>query len=116
VSRRRDETGAGTLLVAAMAGLLLVIGAALALVTAIVLDHRAAQSAADLTALAAARAVAEGDDACAIASATAAANGARISSCTVTGRIVEIEVVVPGPHWLGQGSDLAARSRAGPAP
>ena len=115
MSRRRDETGAGTILVTAMAGFLLVVGAALAVVTAMVVDHRAAQSAADLAALAAARGLAEGDDGCAIASATAAANGARISSCAVSGRIVEIEVVVPGPHWLGQASDLAARARAGPA-
>jgi secretion/DNA translocation related TadE-like protein len=103
-------------LVTAMAGLLVLIGAALAVVTAIVVDHRGAQSAADLAALAAARGLAEGGDGCAIASATAAANGARVTLCDVSGRVVYIEVVVPGPHWLGQRSDLAARSRAGPAP
>jgi secretion/DNA translocation related TadE-like protein len=116
VSSTRGETGAGTVLVMAMAGVLLLIGAALAVVTALVVDHRAAQSAADLAALAGARGLAEGDDGCAIASATAAANGARVTLCTVSGRIIDIEVVVPGPHWLGQRSDLAARSRAGPRP
>jgi secretion/DNA translocation related TadE-like protein len=115
VRRSRGETGSGTLVVTAMASLLLLIGAALAVVTAMVVDHRAAQSAADLAALAAARGLAEGGNGCAIASRTAAANGARITGCAVSGRIVDVEVVVRGPHWLGQGSDLAARSRAGPA-
>jgi hypothetical protein len=34
----------------------------------------------------------------------------------VTGRDVEVQVEVPGPHWLGQIADLGARSRAGPGP
>jgi phosphoribosylformylglycinamidine synthase PurS subunit len=32
------------------------------------------------------------------------------------GRVVDVEVEVPGPHWLRQTADLSARSRAGPAP
>jgi len=116
VSDRRSESGAATLLVVAMAGVLMLLGAALAVVTAMVAAHRAAQSAADLAALAAARGVALGGDGCAVATKVASANRARLTSCAVTGRIVAVEVVVAGPRWLGQSADLAARSRAGPAP
>jgi secretion/DNA translocation related TadE-like protein len=100
----------------AMAGLLLLLGAALAVVTAMVAAHRGAQSAADLVALAAARGVAAGGDGCDVARRIALANGARLASCAVSGRVVDVEVEVPGPHWLGQTADLSARSRAGPAP
>lgn len=113
---RRGQTGSATLLVVAMAGVLLLLGAGLAVVTALVAAHRAAQSAADLAALSGARGVASGGDGCAIAREVAAANGARLTLCAVSGRVVDVEVQVPGPHWLGQAADLAGRSRAGPAP
>jgi secretion/DNA translocation related TadE-like protein len=116
VSRRREERGAATVLVLAMAGVLVLLGAALVVVTAMVAAHRAAQSAADLAALAGARGVAEGRDGCEAAAHVAAANHARLIGCDVAGRIVEVAVAVPGPHWLSQSADLDARSRAGPAP
>jgi secretion/DNA translocation related TadE-like protein len=111
---RRDESGAATLLVVTMVGVLVLLGAALAVVTALVASHRAAQSAADLAALAGARGVASGSDGCAVATRVAAANGAQLAACAVTGRLVEVEVRVSGPHWLGQTADLDATSRAGP--
>jgi secretion/DNA translocation related TadE-like protein len=113
---RRDEAGSATLLVVAMAGVLLFLGAALAVVTAMVAAHRAAQAAADLAALAGAHGVAEGRDGCASAAQVAAANHANLTDCTVTGSIVDLQVEVAGPHWWGHTADLAARSRAGPAP
>ena len=76
MSRRRDESGSATLLVLAMAGVLMFLGAALAVVTAMVAAHRSAQAAADLSALAGARGVAEGRDGCASAAEVAAANRA----------------------------------------
>jgi secretion/DNA translocation related TadE-like protein len=100
----------------AMAGVLLLLGAALSVATAMVAAHRVAQSAADLAALAGARGVAAGDDGCEVARRIAAADGARLTHCAVTGRVVEVEVEAPGPRWLGQDADLSARSRAGPAP
>ena len=112
----RDETGSATLLVLVMVGVLVLLGAALAVVTALVATHRAAQSAADLAALAGARGVASGTDGCRAATRIAAANGARVTACVATGRVVDVEVEVSGPRWLGQTADLAARSRAGPAP
>jgi secretion/DNA translocation related TadE-like protein len=99
-----------------MAGVLMVLGAALTVVTAMVVAHRAAQSAADLAALAGARSVASGADGCAAARRVAAFNDARLTACAVSGRVVDVAVAVHGPHWLGQEADLAARSRAGPAP
>lgn len=111
-----DESGSATLPVLAMAGVLVLLGAALAVVTALVAAHRAAESAADLAALAGARGVASGTDGCLAAARAAAANGARVTTCVVAGRVVDLEVEVPGPRWLGQTADLAARSRAGPAP
>jgi secretion/DNA translocation related TadE-like protein len=116
VTGGRDEAGSATLLVLAMAGVLLLLGAALAVATAMVVAHRAAQSAADLAALAGARAVAGGGDGCSVATEVAVTNGASLTVCTVSGRRIDVEVEVAGPHWLGQAADLEARSRAGPAP
>ena len=114
--RRRNERGAATVLVLAMAGVLLLLGAALGVVAALVIAHRAAQSAADLAALAGATAVGRGDDACRAAAEVASANAARLTGCRPQGRVVEVSVTTAGPRWLGQSSDLSARARAGPAP
>jgi hypothetical protein len=54
--RLRDEAGSATVLVLAMAGVLVLIGAALGTVAAMVQAHRLAQSGADLAALAVPRA------------------------------------------------------------
>jgi secretion/DNA translocation related TadE-like protein len=99
-----------------MTGVLVLVGAGLAVVTAMVAAHRSAQSAADLAALAGAGGVAQGRDGCRSASAVAAANRARLVGCDVAGRVVSVRVEVRGPHWLGQTADLEAESRAGPAP
>ena len=114
MTRSRTERGAATVLVVAMAGVLILVGSALAVVTAMVAAHRAAQPAADLAALAGAAAVDDGGDPCAAAGETATANGGRLRLCAVSGRVVDVTVEVAGPRWLGQSSDLAARSRAGP--
>ena len=115
--RRRPpgERGAATVVVTACLGVVLLVGCALAVVAAMVSAHRAAQAAADLAALAGATAARDGGDPCSAASAIAADNGARLTSCAVAGREVTVEVVVPGPRWLGQTHDLAAAARAGPA-
>jgi secretion/DNA translocation related TadE-like protein len=108
------ERGAATLLAVSFLGVLLLVGSALAVVSAMVVAHRTAQSAADLSALAGASAAGRGTDPCAAASAVATRNGAHLEGCTVDGRDVSVEVVVPGPRWLGQPHDLRARARAGP--
>ncbi len=110
----RDQRGAASLLVVALLSVLLLVGAALGVVAAMVWAHRVAQSAADLSALAGAADLQEGKDACAAASRIAGANDASLASCLVQGEEVVVEVTVAGPRWLGQRSDLSARARAGP--
>lgn len=111
----RGERGAATVLTVAVLGLLLLVAGALAVVGAMVVAHREAQSAADLAALAGARSLADGGDACAVAAEIAAANGARLTACDILDRDVRTTVVVTGPRWLGQTGDLEAEARAGPA-
>ena len=111
----RSDEGSVSLLVVACVGVLLLLGAALGVVGAMVRAHREAQAAADLAALAVASAVADGGDPCASGSGVAAANGGRLLACEVVGRTATVRVEVPGPHWLGQEADLAAEARAGPA-
>jgi secretion/DNA translocation related TadE-like protein len=108
------ERGAATVLAVSFLGVLLLVGSALAVVGAMVVAHRNAQSAADLAALAGAGAIADGGDPCPAAAMLAAHNDARLQECTVTALEVTVEVTVTGPRWLGQPHDLTARARAGP--
>jgi secretion/DNA translocation related TadE-like protein len=110
----RADQGAASLLTVAVGGLLVLVGAALSVVGAMVVAHRQAQSAADLAALAAATTLADGGDACGTAGSWALANGADLAACAVDGREVRVRVVVTGPRWLGQVGDLEAEARAGP--
>ena len=103
-----------SLFVVACLGLLLLVGAALGVVAALVLAHRQAQAAADLAALAVATAASRGADPCAAGAVIAEANGARLTSCALAGRAGTVRVVVAGPRWLGQRADLEAEARAGP--
>jgi secretion/DNA translocation related TadE-like protein len=111
----QHQRGSATLLVLAMGGVLMLLGAALAVVAAMVAAHRSAQSAADLAALAGAQGVRVGGDGCGSAARVATANAAQLVVCSVAGGTVDVEVRVVGPRWLGQTADLQARSRAGPA-
>jgi secretion/DNA translocation related TadE-like protein len=114
---RRDlgASGAATLLALAMAGVLLLVGASLGVVGAMVVDHRRAQAAADLAALAGATATARGDQGCGAAGVVAGLNDAELLDCVVDGATVTVRVEVSGPRWLGQQADLEASARAGPA-
>jgi secretion/DNA translocation related TadE-like protein len=110
----RDDAGSATVLVLAMAGVLVLIGAALGTVAAMVQAHRLAQSGADLSALAGAQGLAAGRDACVEADRIAAANHVHLDACRVAGRDVLVTVRADGPRWLGQRADLSAQARAGP--
>ena len=81
----RDQRGPPTLLVPALAGVLLLLGSALGVVAALVRAHRVAQSAADLAALAGAGALQLGGDACGRAAEVAEANDARLTACSRQG-------------------------------
>jgi secretion/DNA translocation related TadE-like protein len=106
------ERGSASLLVVTMAGLLVFVGAALAGVTGLVVDHRRAQAAADLAALAGAT-VAE--DPCGAAARIAAANGDRLTACSPTGADVVVTVEVTSAAWPRRAVTISATSRAGPA-
>lgn len=110
----RDERGSATVPAVAVLGLLLLVGAALGAVGALVAAHRSAQSAADLAALAAAHALAGGRDGCAAAGAVARANGGEVTGCAVSGLEARIVVRVPGPRWRMLDTDPEAEARAGP--
>ena len=113
--RADSERGSVSLVVVACVGVLLLLGAALGVVGAMVRAHRQAQSAADLAALAVASAPVWSGDPCAAGAGIAAANDARMVACEVDGREARVRVEVTGPQWLGQDADLAAEARAGPA-
>ena len=110
----RGARGSASLFAVSCLTVLLLLGAALGVVAALVHAHRAAQSAADLAALAAATAIGRDTDPCAAGAATATANGARLVGCSVVGEEATVRVQVTGPHWLGQTADLSAAARAGP--
>ncbi|WP_109507882.1 Rv3654c family TadE-like protein [Nocardioides speluncae] len=118
--RRRQpppgERGSASLLVVALLGLLMFLGAAMSFVAGVVADHRAAQSAADLAALAGAQALQRGHDPCAAAGRIAGANGASVRSCAVSGEDVVLEVTVAARSYAGYSPEVTGRARAGPAP
>ncbi|WP_241238246.1 Rv3654c family TadE-like protein [Nocardioides pantholopis] len=114
-SPARDERGSASLMATACLGVLLLVGAGLGVVAAMVVAHRQAQAAADLAALAAAQDVARGGSGCGAGLAIAQANDASVLECRVDGRDVRLRVSVRGPRWLGQDGDLVAEARAGPA-
>ena len=115
---RRDDGGAGTVLVIAMAGLLMFVLVGLVAVSGLVAAQRRAQAAADLAALGAAGAGAGADAGpearCEEAARIAKANGAALTGCSAVAREVRVEVVVPGPPWPGRRVQVLAEARAGP--
>jgi secretion/DNA translocation related TadE-like protein len=112
---RWSERGAATVLAVALAGLLLLLGSALAVVAAMVADHRRAQSSADLAALGGAAALASGHDACVAAARVAQANGGLLRSCVIDGLDVTVAVSVTGSRWRTRVAVLEGHARAGPA-
>ncbi len=114
-ARPRDERGVGTVLAVAMFGVLSVVAVAVAGVVAVVGTHRAAQSGADLAALAGAGALQDGADACARASSVAARNRTRLTTCAVEGWTVAVVVTARTGPLPGGPLELRARARAGPA-
>ncbi|MBB2893038.1 Rv3654c family TadE-like protein [Flexivirga oryzae] len=116
MSAGERERGSGTVLVVSAIGVLaLLLGAAMALVSAVSASHRA-RAAADLAALAAADALVHGRaaDPCAVAGTVAARNGSTVLACVVGGAAVTVTVAT-APGWPGLGPARAG-ARAGPSP
>lgn len=115
--RSRGERGGATVLVVAMAGVLMFVMVGLAAAGGLVTAQRRAQAAADLAALAGASALAAVSgptDACAAADRAAGANAAVLDACTPDGRAVRVTVSVPGPDVPWREVRVSAEARAGP--
>ena len=108
MGRRAGESGVASVFVLALTCLLVAVAWAAGSVVALLVAHREAQSAADLTALAAAQDVAAGG--CGTVAAVATANKASLVSCSVDGTSVTVEVEI---RVAGRGL-VDARARAGP--
>lgn len=114
--RTDDDRGAATVLVLAVAGLLMFALVGLSAVSGLVTAQRRAQAAADLAALSGATAAPRGVDGCAEAARISSANGATLAACSSVARVVWVQVTVPGPRWPGRRVRVSAEARAGPAP
>ena len=116
--RPAENGAAGLLTVWASMAVLAVAFTALAWGGALVARHRA-DRAADLAALAGAATLQAGGDGCTAAIRSAAAQGARVTSCQVADATtvlvaVAVDVVGPAARW-GRLPPARARARAGPA-
>ena len=109
---RRGERGAATVLVVAMAGVLMFVMTGLAAAGGLVTAQRRAQAAADLAALAGASRLA---DPCASADEVARSHRATLESCRLFGDEVTVEVSVAGPRVPWREVRVTAEARAGPA-
>lgn len=112
---RRDR-GSGTVWGVAVMGLLLAVAGSFAIVGSVRVARHRVHSAADLSALAAARlVVVDASRACTVARSMARQNGADLVRCTVTGEVVDVwtslSIEVPG---IGQRT-VEGRARAGPS-
>ena len=111
VRGQRRERGAATVLVVAMAGVLMFVMTGLSAADGLVTAQRRAQAAADLAALGGASSLA---DACAGAREIALANAAALETCRVDGDEVTVEVSVAGPRVPWRDLRVGAEARAGP--
>lgn len=104
------DAGSVTVVLVAVVAVALVLAAFLGVVTSARTGRLQAQTAADLSALAAATALRRGGDACATARLVAQRNGASVIACTDEGSGV-VRVVA---QRRTVGGDAAAQARAGP--
>jgi secretion/DNA translocation related TadE-like protein len=113
----RDDRGGATVLVVAMAGVLIFVTVGLAAAGGLVTAQRRAQSAADLAALAGASALADVSgpaEPCAAADRVAGRNAAVLDACTPVGRAIRVTVSVAGPDVPWREVRVTAEARAGP--
>lgn len=110
------ERGAATIWVLAASGLVLAVTYAVVLLASVQAARQRADAAADLAALAGARAQAEGADACATGRRVAAADQAQLDACDVAGPDVAVtaSVRLPPALRLYGGGVVRSRARAGP--
>lgn len=108
------DGGSATVLVLALSLVLLMTGVLLTALGAVAVARHRAAAAADLSALAAARALQAGADPCAAARRVAVAAGAGVDVCSVDGAAVRVVAFVRPAGPLGQLGVAHAQARAGP--
>ncbi|UBU13811.1 Rv3654c family TadE-like protein [Nonomuraea gerenzanensis] len=109
------DRGSATLWGVALMGLLMAVAIALATVGSVRVAHHRANSAADLSALAAAKlALSDPEGACAKAAELAAENGVELVNCHITDDIADIWTALPISLPLLGRRTVQGRSRAGP--
>ncbi|MGW4793808.1 Rv3654c family TadE-like protein [Nonomuraea sp. NPDC004297] len=111
-----NDRGSATLWGVALMGLLMAIALALATVGSVRVARHRADSAADLSALAAARlALIDPEGACARAAELATSNGVELTKCEITDDVADVWTALPISLPLLGTRSVAGRSRAGPA-
>lgn len=105
------ERGSGSLVAAVVAFLMVALTAAAVCWAVVAAQHHRLQGAADLAALSGGQAQLAGRPACEAARRSADLNGARVSSCSVTGDEVEFVVAVRADALIAVGP-WARRARA----
>ena len=88
------ERGSATVLMAAIMGVVVTLGAAAMVIAGYLVGHHRARSAADLAALSGAVAHARGEDACDQARRIAPQNGAKVTSCARVGDDIDFVITV----------------------
>lgn len=110
---RRDRGAVSAAAVGVAVVLVIVAGGVLELGSAVRAKHAAA-AAADLSALAASRAVEAGRDGCTAARDVARQNGAAVVTCRLDAAVATITTEVRTPRWWGRGWSSRQTSRAAP--
>ena len=115
--RASGDQGVASVFVLALAAVLALLGAGSASLAAVAVARQRAASAADLSALAGAERVLDGQaSACARARRVAALVGAELVTCSIAGDTVDLVVEVRPAGRLGSLGTASARARAGPGP
>ncbi|RSN01123.1 pilus assembly protein TadE [Nonomuraea sp. WAC 01424] len=110
------ERGSASLWGVALMGLLLAIATGLAIVGAVRVARHRVNSAADLSALAAAKlAILDPEGACDRASTLAGKNGVRLVACEITGAVADVRTSLSITLPIAGAHTLLGRARAGPA-
>ncbi|MFI7228572.1 Rv3654c family TadE-like protein [Nonomuraea angiospora] len=110
------EKGSATLWGVALMGLLMAVATAFATLGSVRVARHRVHSAADLSALAAAKlAIMNPETACARAAALAGQNGVKLTQCKITDEIADVWTSLSISLPILGSRTLTARSRAGPA-
>ncbi len=112
--RGDDDKGAITVTTAFAVAAVLAVAVAVLLVSRAAVATHVARAAADLSALAGAHALRDGQDACAVAVGIAADNGAGLAVCTIDGHDVVTRAEVTVDLGLLGARTASAVARAGP--